>query len=171
MTDDCGKTVEVPTAMELSVNHGTGKNFTVDIPPRYAEFYEKMAKLGHATVETILSRALGEYAKAHFELDPEYDGLGMSWQDMILRIYAKQIYFAFALNEHYENTGAGRPVSRQAVSDWFRTGRIPHKRIPAIERLTRGKVTRHDIDPEHYGPPPEAYRARPVHTIHEDVPA
>lgn len=43
------------------------------------------------------------------------------------------------------------PISSQAVSQWER---VPAARCLVIERATRGRVTRHALRPDLYGPPP-----------------
>jgi DNA-binding transcriptional regulator YdaS (Cro superfamily) len=47
-----------------------------------------------------------------------------------------------------------RPVgiTPSAVSRW--NGIVPTKRAIEIETLTSGRVTRYDIRPDHFGPPP-----------------
>jgi DNA-binding transcriptional regulator YdaS (Cro superfamily) len=44
-------------------------------------------------------------------------------------------------------------VSYQAVRKWER-GRVPAERCLDIEKATDGRVTRHDLRPELFGPPP-----------------
>jgi DNA-binding transcriptional regulator YdaS (Cro superfamily) len=41
------------------------------------------------------------------------------------------------------------PISSQAVSQW---PRVPAARCPVIERATQGRVTRHELRPDVYGP-------------------
>lgn len=61
--------------------------------------------------------------------------------------------FAIALRNH------GVEVSQQAVKWWEEGERNPSpKNIPAIEKATAGKVTRHDLRPDIYGPAPKAKR-------------
>ncbi len=43
------------------------------------------------------------------------------------------------------------PISSQAVSQWER---VPAARCLVIERATRRRVTRHELRPDLYGPPP-----------------
>lgn len=45
-------------------------------------------------------------------------------------------------------------VSRNAISQWHASGRIPAERVLEIERLTG--VSRHDIRPDIYGPAADA---------------
>ena len=44
-------------------------------------------------------------------------------------------------------------VSYQAVRKWER-GRVPAERCLDIEKATDGRVTRYDLRPELFGPPP-----------------
>jgi DNA-binding transcriptional regulator YdaS (Cro superfamily) len=48
-------------------------------------------------------------------------------------------------------------VSKQAVSHW-RTGRyrVPAEHCRAIERLTDGRVSVHDLRPDVFGPPEQS---------------
>lgn len=41
-------------------------------------------------------------------------------------------------------------ITPQAVSLWCRTGRVPAERVLDIERLTEGRVTRHELRPDLY---------------------
>ena len=41
-------------------------------------------------------------------------------------------------------------VRPQAVQQWVASGRVPAKRVIAVERATGGRVTRHELDPELY---------------------
>ena len=43
------------------------------------------------------------------------------------------------------------PISSQAVSQW---ARVPAARCLVIETKTRGRVTRHELRPDLYGPAP-----------------
>ena len=45
------------------------------------------------------------------------------------------------------------PISSQAVSQWVR---VPPARCLVIEAATRGRVTRHELRPDVYGPRPVA---------------
>lgn len=45
-------------------------------------------------------------------------------------------------------------VSQSAVSNWSARGRVPAERCVAIEKATDGNVTRHDLRPDIFGPPP-----------------
>jgi DNA-binding transcriptional regulator YdaS (Cro superfamily) len=47
-------------------------------------------------------------------------------------------------------------VTPQAVQQWLENGRIPAKRVVAIEAATGGTVKRSDLLPELYGPAPPA---------------
>ncbi len=47
--------------------------------------------------------------------------------------------------------GALVGVTGQAVSQW---GRVPAGRVLAVEAATNGAVTRHDLRPDIFGPPP-----------------
>ncbi len=50
-------------------------------------------------------------------------------------------------------------VTPQAVQQWISTGRIPAERVIAVENATGGKVTRHDLRPDVFGPPPNGASA------------
>lgn len=41
-------------------------------------------------------------------------------------------------------------VRPQAVQQWVASGRVPAKRVIAVERATGGKVTRYELDPDLY---------------------
>lgn len=47
------------------------------------------------------------------------------------------------------------PISSQAVSQWER---VPAARCLVIEQATRRRVTRHELRPDIYGPPPAPAR-------------
>jgi DNA-binding transcriptional regulator YdaS (Cro superfamily) len=44
----------------------------------------------------------------------------------------------------------GRPLTSQAVSNWFRTGRVSAAWAIPIETLTEGKITRNQLRPDLY---------------------
>jgi DNA-binding transcriptional regulator YdaS (Cro superfamily) len=48
------------------------------------------------------------------------------------------------------------PISSQAVSQWER---VPAARCLVIEAATKSRVTRHDLRPDIYGPPPPRQEA------------
>lgn len=50
----------------------------------------------------------------------------------------------------------------QAVTRWLREGRVPAKHASAIESATAGAVTRHDLRPDIFGPPPSSEVQREV---------
>lgn len=52
-------------------------------------------------------------------------------------------------------------ISAAAVSRWG--GIVPPERAIEIELKTKGKVTRYDIRPDHFGAPPAAHRAPEPH--------
>jgi DNA-binding transcriptional regulator YdaS (Cro superfamily) len=45
-------------------------------------------------------------------------------------------------------------VSPQAVQQWLEANRVPAERVLAVESATDGKVTRHDLRPDVFGPAP-----------------
>ncbi len=45
-------------------------------------------------------------------------------------------------------------ITPSAVSRW--NGVVPVRRAIELEALTGGRVTRHEIRPDHFGPPPAA---------------
>ena len=45
-------------------------------------------------------------------------------------------------------------IRPQAVQKWVRLGRVPADRVLAVEDATGGKVTRFDLRPDVFGPPP-----------------
>lgn len=54
----------------------------------------------------------------------------------------------------------GETVSHQSVMFWFKGERMPStKRMSAIEAATNGKVTRHELRPDVYGPAPKKRKA------------
>jgi len=48
------------------------------------------------------------------------------------------------------------PISSQAVSQW---ARVPAARCLVIEAQTQGRVTRHELRPDLYGPAPRRRKA------------
>jgi DNA-binding transcriptional regulator YdaS (Cro superfamily) len=50
-------------------------------------------------------------------------------------------------------------VSSQAISQWTRWQKVPPKRVLALEAISG--VSRHDLRPDIYGPPPDQKRVRP----------
>ena len=56
-------------------------------------------------------------------------------------------------------TAAGSRAGQALVSQWEAgTVRIPVERMAAIEQVTEGKVTRHDLRPDIFGPKPASKR-------------
>lgn len=45
-------------------------------------------------------------------------------------------------------------VTLMAITQWFKRGRVPPERCIAIETACDGKVTRHELRPDVFGPPP-----------------
>jgi DNA-binding transcriptional regulator YdaS (Cro superfamily) len=45
----------------------------------------------------------------------------------------------------------GVGVTKQAITQWRRRG-VPPGKVLAVERLTGGKVSRHDLRPDVFGP-------------------
>ena len=45
-------------------------------------------------------------------------------------------------------------VSQNVVSNWRARGQVPANRCADLERATDGAVTRHDLRPDVFGPPP-----------------
>lgn len=57
-------------------------------------------------------------------------------------------------------TGAGSKATQALISQWEAgTVRIPVERMEAIEQVTEGKVTRHDLRADIFGPPPAKRKA------------
>ncbi len=48
-------------------------------------------------------------------------------------------------------------VTPQAVFLWVKNGRVSVERALAIEAATDGKVTRHDLRPDIFSPPPQDF--------------
>ncbi len=44
----------------------------------------------------------------------------------------------------------GDTITPQGVSYWCRSGRLPAERVLDVERLTQGRVSRHDLRPDLY---------------------
>lgn len=44
----------------------------------------------------------------------------------------------------------GRTITPQAISDWKANDRIPGGRVLAVEKVLKGKVTRHQMRPDLY---------------------
>lgn len=42
-------------------------------------------------------------------------------------------------------------VTPQAVNLWVRTGRVPPERVLALERLSNGTISRHELRPDVFG--------------------
>lgn len=45
-------------------------------------------------------------------------------------------------------------IKSPSISGWRQAGRVPAERCAAIEQLTNGAVTRHDLRPDVFGPLP-----------------
>jgi len=45
-------------------------------------------------------------------------------------------------------------IKSPSISGWRQSGRVPAERCAAIEQLTNGAVTRHDLRPDVFGPLP-----------------
>lgn len=45
-------------------------------------------------------------------------------------------------------------IRSPSISGWRQAGRVPAERCAAIEQLTNGAVTRHDLRPDVFGPLP-----------------
>lgn len=43
-------------------------------------------------------------------------------------------------------------IRSPSISGWRQAGRVPAERCAAIEKLTNGQVTRHDLRPDVFGP-------------------
>ena len=50
-------------------------------------------------------------------------------------------------------------ITPSSISQWDFVPVWPKNRVFEIERLTNGKVTRHDMRPDIFGPPPKKRRA------------
>lgn len=66
------------------------------------------------------------------------------------------------LDRAIKSVGSGAELARRlgvvpmTVTQWRRRGRVPAERCAAIEMLTDGRVTRHDLRPDVFGPLPDA---------------
>ncbi|QBQ56609.1 helix-turn-helix domain-containing protein [Nitrosococcus wardiae] len=47
-------------------------------------------------------------------------------------------------------------VRYQAVQKWIKKGRVPAERVSAIERATKGRITRYELRPDIFGEREEA---------------
>ena len=45
-------------------------------------------------------------------------------------------------------------VRQSVVSNWRARGQVPPERVLAVEAVTGGRVTRHDLRPDIFGPAP-----------------
>lgn len=53
-----------------------------------------------------------------------------------------------------------RKTTQSVVSNWRMRGQVPADRCVEIENATGGKVTRHDLRPDIFGPPAGAAKPR-----------
>jgi DNA-binding transcriptional regulator YdaS (Cro superfamily) len=49
----------------------------------------------------------------------------------------------------------GHQISMQAVCKWREKDEIPELRCRAVEEIVNGLVTRYELQPEVFGPPPK----------------
>lgn len=57
-------------------------------------------------------------------------------------------------------------IKSPSISGWRQAGRVPAERCAAIEQLTNGAVTRHDLRPDVFGPLPSiALDEQPAHEV------
>lgn len=45
-------------------------------------------------------------------------------------------------------------IRSPSISGWRQSGRVPAERCAAIEQLTNGEITRHELRPDVFGPLP-----------------
>ena len=65
--------------------------------------------------------------------------------DRAIQIIGSQSALADALN-----------IKSPSISEWRARQRVPVERCVQIERATNGAVSRHDLRPDIFGPPPAA---------------